>query len=114
MGADIVVNQKAVDAWPNQRLTGGKGVDVAIEALGPQARLKMPCAASGRGNGIEPGSLFGAPHDCRGAVCSRLGESKNHHDALPRRERKDAQADRTCASRPPGSGSTHHAHIQAG
>jgi alcohol dehydrogenase len=37
MGADIVLNQKEVDvAAEIKKLTGGKGVDVAIEALGTQ------------------------------------------------------------------------------
>ena len=37
MGADIVLDQKAVDVVTEiKRLTGGKGVDVAIEALGTQ------------------------------------------------------------------------------
>lgn len=37
MGADIVVNQEKVDAVAEiRRLTGGEGVDVAIEALGTQ------------------------------------------------------------------------------
>src|SRR3984957_12973442 len=41
MGADIVVNQNEVDVVAEiKRLTGGKGVDVAIEALGTQATFE--------------------------------------------------------------------------
>jgi alcohol dehydrogenase len=41
MGADIVLNQNQVDVVEEiKRLTGGKGVDVAIEALGTQATFE--------------------------------------------------------------------------
>jgi len=41
MGADIVLNQNEVDVVTEiKRLTGGKGVDVAIEALGTQATFE--------------------------------------------------------------------------
>jgi len=41
MGADIVLNQNEMDAVSEiKRLTGGKGVDVAIEALGTQATFE--------------------------------------------------------------------------
>jgi 2-desacetyl-2-hydroxyethyl bacteriochlorophyllide A dehydrogenase len=41
MGADIVLNQNEVDVVAEiKRLTGGKGVDVAIEALGMQATFE--------------------------------------------------------------------------
>jgi threonine dehydrogenase-like Zn-dependent dehydrogenase len=41
MGADIVLNQNEVDVVAEiKRLTGGKGVDVAIEALGTQATFE--------------------------------------------------------------------------
>jgi len=41
MGADIVLNQNEVDVVSEiKRLTGGKGVDVAIEALGTQATFE--------------------------------------------------------------------------
>jgi alcohol dehydrogenase len=41
MGADIVVNQNEVDVVAEiKRLTGGKGVDVAIEALGTPATFE--------------------------------------------------------------------------
>ena len=41
MGADIVLNQNEVDVVSEiKRLTDGKGVDVAIEALGTQATFE--------------------------------------------------------------------------
>lgn len=41
MGADVVLNQNEVDVVAEiKRLTGGKGVDVAIEALGTQATFE--------------------------------------------------------------------------
>jgi alcohol dehydrogenase len=41
MGADIVLNQNEIDVVAEiKRLTGGKGVDVAIEALGTQATFE--------------------------------------------------------------------------
>jgi alcohol dehydrogenase len=41
MGADIVLNQNEVDVVAEiMRLTGGKGVDVAIEALGTQVTFE--------------------------------------------------------------------------
>jgi alcohol dehydrogenase len=41
MGADIVVNQNEVDVVTEiRKLTGGRGVDVAIEALGTQATFE--------------------------------------------------------------------------
>jgi len=41
MGADIVLNQNDLDVVTEiKRLTGGKGVDVAIEALGTQATFE--------------------------------------------------------------------------
>jgi len=41
MGADVVLNQNEVDVVVEiKRLTGGKGVDVAIEALGTQATFE--------------------------------------------------------------------------
>ena len=41
MGADVVLNQNEVDVVQEiRRLTGGKGVDIAIEALGTQATFE--------------------------------------------------------------------------
>jgi alcohol dehydrogenase len=46
MGADIVLNHQAVDVIAEiKRLTGGKGVDVAIEALGTQATFESALRA---------------------------------------------------------------------
>jgi 2-desacetyl-2-hydroxyethyl bacteriochlorophyllide A dehydrogenase len=46
MGADVVVNHEKVDAATQiRRLTGGKGVDVAIEALGTQETFESALRA---------------------------------------------------------------------
>ena len=116
MGADIVLNQNEVDVVAEiKRLTGGKGVDVAIEALGTQATFEnaLRVIRAGR-NAFEPRRVLGQTFDSRRAVCRRPGQSENHHNALPRRKRADAQVDRTRAPRPPGPGSADHAHLFTG
>jgi alcohol dehydrogenase len=53
MGADIVLNQNEIDVVAEiKRLTGGKGVDVAIEALGTQAAFENALRV------IRPGGML--------------------------------------------------------
>jgi threonine dehydrogenase-like Zn-dependent dehydrogenase len=59
LGADLVVNPAtAVDEI--LALTGGKGVDVAVEALGHQATLESACKVTRFGGAISSVGVYGA------------------------------------------------------
>ena len=116
MGADHVVDFKAVDPVEEiMRLTDGRGVDVAIEALGTQTTFEGAPARSAAGrHAVEPGRLFVRPDDPARRVRRRARGPQDRDHALPRRQRADAPADgggrqRTC--RPDAAG---HAPLQAG
>ena len=47
------------------RLTDGRGVDVAIEALGTQATFQRACAPAARRHAVEPWRLFDRPDASR-------------------------------------------------
>ena len=116
MGADHVVDFKAVDPVAEiMRLTDGRGVDVAIEALGTQSTFEGALRVLRPGGTLSSLGVYSSdltiPLGCvrRGA----RGPEDRHH-ALPRRQRADAPADgggRQWACRPEAAGD---APLQAG
>ena len=65
MGADHVIDSSRVDPVEEiMRLTDGRGVDVAIEALGTQADLRgLPARAAPGRHAVEPRRLLDRPDD---------------------------------------------------
>ncbi len=87
LGADHVVDFSKVDPVEEiMRITDGRGVDVAIEALGTQATFEVgaPRAAAGR-HALQPRRLFRRPEDTARRVCRRPRRPHDRHDALPGR-----------------------------
>jgi threonine dehydrogenase-like Zn-dependent dehydrogenase len=93
MGADVVLDYRAVDVVAEvKRLTGG-GADVAIEALGTQQTFENALRSLRPGGtlsslGVYSGKLQ-LPYD---AFFRRTWRSPYRHDALSWRERADATA----------------------
>jgi threonine dehydrogenase-like Zn-dependent dehydrogenase len=88
LGADHVIDASTADPVAEiMRLTDGRGVDVAIEALGTQATFEAALRVlRPGGDALLPRRLFGRPQD---AACRfRRGARRPHHrhDALPRRQ----------------------------
>ena len=92
MGADIVVDFKATDPVEEiMRLTDGRGVDVAIEALGTQSTFQSALRASAAGrNTVKPRGLLFRPDDPSWSVRRRARRSEDRHHTLPWRQGADA------------------------
>ncbi len=115
MGADVVLDYRAVDVVAEvKRLTGG-GADVAIEALGTQQTFEsaLRCLRPGgtlSSLGVYSGKLQ-MPYD---AFCRRARRLPHRYDALSRRQRADAAADESGAIRAVRSHSAHHPPVLVG
>jgi GntR family transcriptional regulator / MocR family aminotransferase len=96
------------------RLTDGRGVDVAIEALGTQetfeAALRVPAA---RRHALEPRRLFGRSQDPARRLRGRARRPHDRHHALPGRQGADAPADGRHRLGPARSEAARHAPLQA-
>jgi threonine dehydrogenase-like Zn-dependent dehydrogenase len=102
MGADVVVDHTKTDAVEEiRRLTNGKGVDVAIEALGTQATFESALRVLRAGGTLS-------------AVRRRPRRPQDCHDALRRRQRTDAKADGARSPRPVGFAAAADAHVFPG
>ena len=94
-GANVVINHLEQDPVAEiKRLTGGRGVDVAIEALGRQETFESRAARHPPWrHALEPRRLC---RQARGALRGHLrrpGRSAHRHDAVPRRQGAHAPAD---------------------
>ena len=75
LGADHVIDFRSCDPVEAiMRLTDGRGVDVAIEALGTQATFEAACACCGRAAALEPRRLFRRPDVPLDAFAAGLGD----------------------------------------
>ena len=109
MGADHIVDFTAVDPVEEiLRLTDGRGVDVAIEALGRQANLRSRAASvAARWHALLPRGLFERPHDPARRLPRRAWRQQDRDDALSRWQGADAPAhgrDRLRSARHPAVG----------
>ena len=95
MGADVTLNFKNCDVVDEvMKLTGGRGVDSAIEALGTQATFEVGAArAETRRHAVEPGRVFERPHDPAVGLCGRPRRPPHQHRAVPGRQGTHAPAD---------------------
>ena len=95
MGADHVVDASRVDPVDEiMRLTGGRGVDVAIEALGTQATFERACACSDRAGRLSSLGVYSTDLTIPlRAVRGRVGRLQDRHHAVSRRQGTDAAAD---------------------
>ena len=95
MGADHVVDFKAVDPVAEiMRLTDGRGVDVAIEALGTQTTFEGALRVLRPGGTLSSLGVYSCdltiPLD---AFAAGLGGPEDRHHPLPRRQGAHASAD---------------------
>ena len=112
-GATITLDPTSADVVSEiKRLTDGRGVDVAIEALGRQATFEMALRSIRAGGtlsslGVYSGKLT-APYRSR---LRRPGGSTDRHHAVPRRQGTDAAVDVDGRSRPRRPQYARHARI---
>jgi len=94
MGADVVLNFKETDVIAEiKRLTEGKGVDVAIEALGTQGTFENALRALRAGGTLSSlGGVFWQTFRALRAICGSW-RPQDRHDTLPGRQRAHAPAD---------------------
>ncbi len=87
MGADHCVNFKKSDPVDEiMRLTDGRGVDVAIEALGTQATFEAALRVlAPRWDFVEPRRLFLGSEDTTRSIRCWLGRYQNCNDLVPGR-----------------------------
>jgi alcohol dehydrogenase len=92
LGADHVGDFRKSDVVSEiRRLTDGRGVDVAIEALGTHQTFEAALRSLRPGGtlsslGVYSGNLT-IPLD---AFAAGLGDPQDHHDTVPRRQGADA------------------------
>ena len=91
LGANVTLNPKDGDSIAAiKRLTEGRGVDVAIEALGRQETFERASGHSSGRDVIKPRRLF--RQTCRAvrSVLCRARRSENRHEPVPGWQRADA------------------------
>ena len=95
LGADHVDRLQASDPVAEiMRLTDGRGVDVAIEALGTQQTFEACLRVLRPGRyAVEPRRLFLGSHHSAGRFRGGARRPSDRDDALPRRQGADAAAD---------------------
>ncbi len=95
MGADHVVDFSRADPVEEiMRLTDGRGVDVAIEALGHAGDVRGCAArAAARRHAVVARRLFGRSQDSARRLHGRARRPHDRDDALPRRQGAHAAAD---------------------
>ena len=93
-GATVTLNPEHCDPVETiKRLTDGRGVDVAIEALGKQETFENALRSTRRRrHGLEPRRLFGQTRRALRGVLCRAGRPEDRHDPVPGRQRADAKA----------------------
>ena len=113
-GANVVINHREQDPVAEiKRLTGGRGVDVAIEALGRQETFENALRATRPGGtlsslGVYSGKLV-APYE---ALLRRPRRSTHRDDAVPGRQGADAAADGDGGARPRRSEPARHPSLR--
>jgi threonine dehydrogenase-like Zn-dependent dehydrogenase len=96
MGADIVLDPKTMDIVAEiRKLTGGRGVDVAIEALGTQTTFETALRSLRPGGtlsslGVYAGKLNIPTHHSYARLCLWHWRLQDCHYTVSRRERTDA------------------------
>lgn len=102
MGADHIVDfSKSDPVAAIMRLTGGRGVDVAIEALGRQETFEAALRVLRPGGTLSSlGGLLGGPQDSARRLRRRFGRPPDPDHALPRRKGAYAPAHGAGRSRP--------------
>jgi threonine dehydrogenase-like Zn-dependent dehydrogenase len=95
MGADHVIDSSRVDPIEEiMRLTDGRGVDVAIEALGTQATFEACLRVLRPGGTLSSlGGVLDRPRDPAGRVRCRAGGPPDRDELVPRREGTHAAID---------------------
>ena len=103
MGADETIDFSEEDPIAAiKRLTGGRGVDVAIEALGTQQTFESCLGGDPPGrHRLQPRRLRRQARGAVGALRLRHRRQAHPDHALPRRQGADAQADGDGPPRPP-------------
>jgi alcohol dehydrogenase len=116
VGADVVIDFHGVDPVEEiMRITDGRGVDVAIEALGTQQTFESALRVlRPGGDAFQPGGVFDRSADSAGGVRGRAGGPYDRDDALPGREGADAAFDGGDPQRAGGSDADGDAPVQAG
>ena len=110
MGVDVVIDPSQEDPVQKVKsLTGGRGADVAIEALGLQATFEnvLPLGPPRRRGLVARGLRARPGHPARGL---RLRHRRHRHPlhAVPRRQGAHARADGHGGQRPHRPGAPHH------
>ncbi len=116
LGADHCVNFKKVDPVDEiMRLTDGRGVDVAIEALGTQGTFEAALRVLRPGGTLSSlGGLFFGPENSARPVRRRSRRYHDRDDAVPRRQGTHAPTDVGHCFWTGGPHAPGHASLQAG
>ena len=93
--ADHVIDASKIDPVAEiMRITGGRGVDVAIEALGNTTNIRVvPARASAGRDVVESRRLFGRSDDSARRVYRRPRRSHDRDDVVSGRQRAHATPD---------------------
>lgn len=116
MGADITLNFTNCDVVAEiMRLTGGRGADSSIEALGTQATFESALRVlKPGGHPVESGRIFqGSDHSDVG-FCRWFGRSQDQYSPLSRWQGAHAPVNERGGFRPGGLGRHGDARVQAG
>ena len=110
MGVDVVIDPSQEDPVQKVKsLTGGRGADVAIEALGLQETFENALRSVRPGGVVSSLGVYGHDlgHPARGL---RLRHRRHRHplDAVPRRQGAHARADGHGGQRPHRPGAADH------
>ena len=99
LGADHVINFRETDPVEAiLRLTEGRGVDVAIEALGTQQTFEAALSPASRRNPVEPWRVLERSNNPTRCICSRTRRSHDRDYTVSGRQRTHAPPDGVIAS----------------
>ena len=114
-GANVTLDARDGDPIAEiKRLTGGRGVDVAIEALGTQETFEKRAAGdSPRRDAVEPRRVLRQDRRAVRGVLRRAGRPEDRDHALPGRQGADAAADGDDRASPGGSVAACDASLRA-
>ena len=116
MGADEVIDFSQEDPVAAiKRLTEGRGVDVAIEALGTQATFEACLDATRPGGIVSSLGVYGGKLEIPlESYVYGIGDKQILYDAMPRRQEADARPHGARAARAPGPCTADHAPFLTG
>lgn len=87
MGADVTLNFRECDVIEEiLKLTGGRGVDASIEALGTQSTFETALRVLKPGGTLSSLGLFGRPDDSVVGLRRRPRRPPDQYRAVPRRQ----------------------------